>query len=101
MVLARRAVADYPLHADIMAQLLHQSPTLESRFQTIASPALIVWGTEDKVLNPQGASALQALLPDSRVALMQGIGHVPMMEAHKATAAEYLRFRGELQPGAA
>jgi len=92
-VLARRAVSDYPLHARIMAQLFHQSSPLESRFKTIAAPALIVWGTEDKVLNPRGASALHALLPNSRVVLMSGVGHVPMLEAPRNTAEEYLRFR--------
>jgi len=97
-VLARRAVSDYPLHARIMAQLFHQSSPLESRFKTIAAPALIVWGTEDKVLNPRGASALHALLPNSRVVLMSGVGHVPMLEAPRNTAEEYLRFRAAATP---
>ena len=82
-VLARRAVSDYPLHARIMTQWFHQSPPLENRFKTIAAPGLIVWGTEDKVLSPRGASALHALLPNSRVVLMSGVGHVPMLEAPK------------------
>ena len=48
-------------------------------------------------LHPKGAAALQALLPSCRVNLMAGIGHVPMMEVPAVTAADYLRFRAELQ----
>ena len=96
-VLARRAVADHALHAQILQQLVHDSPTLEDRLPAIAAPTLVVWGSEDRILHPDGAAALKAGLPRCRVLLMHGIGHVPMMEAPAATAADYLRFRAELQ----
>lgn len=96
-VLARRAVADHALHARILQQLVHDSPTLEDRLPAIAAPTLVVWGTEDRILSPDGAAALRARLPRCRVVLMAGTGHVPMMEAPKATADDYLRFRNELQ----
>jgi len=95
--LARRAVADHALHAQILQQLVHDSPTLEDRLLAIAAPTLVVWGTEDRILSPDGAAALRARLPRCRVVLMAGTGHVPMMEAPKATADDYLRFRNELQ----
>jgi triacylglycerol lipase len=95
-VLAQRAVADHGLHAQILRQLVHESPTLEERLPAIAAPTLVVWGTEDRILHPDGAAALRARLPRCRVVLMSGIGHVPMMEAPAATAADYLRFRAEL-----
>ena len=100
-VLARRAVADRPLHARILDEVAHGSPTLEERLPRITAPTLIVWGAEDKVLSPQGAAVLHERLPHSRVVLMPGIGHVPMMEAPRATAADYLRFRDNLRPVAA
>lgn len=96
-VLAQRAVADHALHAQILQQLVHDSPTLEERLPAIAAPTLVVWGSDDRILHPDGAAALQARLPRCRVRLMHGIGHVPMMEAPAATAADYLRFRAELQ----
>lgn len=96
-VLAQRAVADHALHAQILQQLVHDSPTLEERLPMIAAPTLAVWGTEDRILHPDGATALQERLPRCRVVLMHRIGHVPMMEAPAATAADYLRFRAELQ----
>lgn len=96
-VLAQRAIADRALHARILQQLVHESPTLEERLPAIAAPTLVVWGSEDRILHPDGAAALQARLPRCRVVLMRGIGHVPMMEAPAATAGDYLRFRAELQ----
>ena len=96
-VLGRRAVADHALHRNILEQLVHASPTLEDRLPAISAPTLVVWGTQDRILNPRGADALRAGLPRSRVLLMDGIGHVPMMEAPATTVADYLRFRNELQ----
>ena len=72
--LARRSVADFDLHSEIMRQVT-VSPLLETQFEVIDTPALIVWGDEDQVLHPAGAAALQSLLPDSEVQMMANIGH--------------------------
>lgn len=95
--LARRAVADHALHRRILDDVVHGSPTLEERLPHIVAPTLIVWGAEDKVLHPRGAAVLHERLPLSRVVLMAGIGHVPMMEAPRQTAADYLQFRADMR----
>jgi pimeloyl-ACP methyl ester carboxylesterase len=89
--LGKRAAADYASHRRIMEQV-HDSPLLESQFDTIRVPALIVWGCEDKILSPAGAAALKAILPDSRVIMMPGVGHLPMLEAPRKCAQDYLAF---------
>lgn len=89
--LGRRGFADLALHTRIMQQV-HASPLLEQQFAHIDTPALIVWGAADRVLNPAGAAALQALLPDSRAIVLPGIGHLPMLEAPRRCAADYLSF---------
>lgn len=91
-VLARRAVADYQLHCAIMKELV-ESPRLQGPINT---PALIVWGTEDRILSPKAASATKALMPNSRLVLMEGIGHLPMLEATRRTALDFLTFQREL-----
>ncbi len=90
---ARRAVSDYPLHKQILTQFAADSPLLEILYERIETPALIVWGTEDKILHPDGATTLNRLFPNSKVKLMLGIGHLPMLESPKATAMDYLAFR--------
>lgn len=89
---ARRAVADCLLHSKIMAQLT-ESPLLETQFSIIRTPALIVWGEEDQMLSPAGASALHALLPNSQVRMMSEVGHMPMLEAPRQVAMDYIHYR--------
>lgn len=91
-----RAVRDLELHTMIMRAIKTESPVLESSFKPMPTPALIVWGAEDKVLSPKAAPSFQKLFPQSRVIIMPGIGHLPMIEAPKQTASDYLAFRGEL-----
>ena len=90
--LARRSVADFDLHSEIMRQVT-ASPMLETQFKTIDTPTLIVWGNEDQILHPAGAAALQSLLPNSEVRMMANIGHLPMLEAPRRTARDYIRYR--------
>lgn len=94
-VLSERAAANYALHSAIFRQMNQERP-LESYVKAVAAPALIVWGAEDRVLSPKGAEAMHALLPNSRVVLMPGVGHLPMIEAVRESAADYLAFRQQL-----
>lgn len=87
----RRAAADFPLHTQLLRDMLN-SPRLEAQYQRIDTPALIVWGKQDRILNPAGAAATQALMPDSQVVLMENIGHLPMIEAPRKSADTYLAF---------
>lgn len=96
--LARRSAADYALHSEIMRQLI-ASPMLETQFKKIDTPALIVWGDEDQVLHPAGAAALQSLLQNSEIQMMPDIGHLPMLEAPRQTARDYIRYRNGLLSG--
>jgi len=100
-ILGRRAVADYELHARILGEVASDSPALEAQFSRIETPALIVWGGEDRILDRRGAAALQALLPHGRLVVMPGIGHLPMLEAPRRAAKDYLAFRRSLDRASA
>jgi pimeloyl-ACP methyl ester carboxylesterase len=94
-VLGERAAADYALHSRIFSAL-GKEQAVETLFTQIRSPALIVWGTEDRALNPKGADTLKAMMPGAQVILMPGIGHLPMVEAVRQSAEDYLAFRHNL-----
>jgi pimeloyl-ACP methyl ester carboxylesterase len=94
--LGMRAVADFPLHTRI-ARELSASPLMETTYDTLATPALIVWGAQDELLSPAGAEAYRKLFPNSQVRMMQGIGHLPMAEAPRQTADDYLAYRKTIQ----
>jgi pimeloyl-ACP methyl ester carboxylesterase len=90
--LAARAIADHSLHSVILKDLNLHSPLLETQYANLSTPALIVWGSEDGILNPAGASAQQRLFPKNHTVVMQGIGHLPMLEAPRETAQDFLKF---------
>lgn len=94
-VLGERAAANYALHSKIFLEL-SQAPPIESTVARIDAPALIVWGSEDRALNPRGAETLKAMMPNAEVVVMDGIGHLPMIEAVRASAQDYLSFRERL-----
>lgn len=92
-VLAHRAAKDYPLHKRIFDELADEANFgINKAAGTVQSPALIVWGTEDRALHVSGAGILDKLMPNSQAIVMEGIGHLPMMEAPKQAAQDFLAF---------
>ncbi len=83
--LARRYQARRDINArverDILADL-DQTALLAG----IGAKTLIIWGQEDKVVHVGDAALLHQRLVNSRVVLLPGIGHVPMVEVPKQVA---------------
>jgi pimeloyl-ACP methyl ester carboxylesterase len=50
-------------------------------FDAIECPVLLVWGTRDRMVPHSGARVVLEALPDTRVELLEGIGHCPQLEA--------------------
>jgi pimeloyl-ACP methyl ester carboxylesterase len=95
-VLAQRGINDYALHSEILKDLAINSPMLESQYNALQTPALIVWGAEDRLLNPEAVQTQQRIFPASHCIVMAGIGHVPMIEAPRQTARDFLQFAAGL-----
>ena len=53
--------------------------------------ALLVWGERDRVVDPRSAAAIQTFLPDARVEIVRGAGHLPYEEC----PLEFCRIVGE------
>jgi pimeloyl-ACP methyl ester carboxylesterase len=53
---------------------------LEDRLASIETPALLVWGRNDRITVPDVAERFHALLPDSRLVFLSSCGHAPMLE---------------------
>ncbi len=97
-VLAERAYGNRELLKKIMAGLHGVSTPSEQLAAQVKAPTLIVWGDHDRALDVSGASILQQLIPGSELIVMPDIGHLPMLEAPKQAAADYLKFRASLKP---
>lgn len=53
---------------------------LDKRIHRITAPALVVWGTEDKIISPEYAHDFARLIKDCRAELLENAAHVPQLE---------------------
>jgi pimeloyl-ACP methyl ester carboxylesterase len=53
---------------------------------SLQQPTLVVWGDRDRLVDPALAPRLAAAVPDARLRVLEGIGHVAMLEAPEVTA---------------
>lgn len=65
--------------------------SVPERLRALAIPLLVVFGAADPRWEPSSANRYLAV-PDARVELLSGVGHVPMLEAPAATGELLLRF---------
>jgi pimeloyl-ACP methyl ester carboxylesterase len=93
---ARQRIKNYTLEQRIFKEMVADS--VEQRINGLTTPALIVWGSEDRLLNVETSKILNRLMPRSQVIVMQHIGHLPMIENPKQSAQDYLNFRATLSP---
>jgi len=52
----------------------------------ISAPTLVLWGDSDRLVAPDLAPYVAAAIPDSCVAVFEGVGHTAMMEVPERTA---------------
>ncbi|NRR33693.1 alpha/beta hydrolase [Oxalobacteraceae bacterium] len=63
---------------------------------SVAAPSLIIWGAADRVLHVDNAGVLHQRLSNSRKLVLEGVGHVPMVEAPRKVAAACVAFYAEI-----
>jgi pimeloyl-ACP methyl ester carboxylesterase len=61
----------------------------------ITAPTLVVWGTHDQLVNPQLAPRTAQTIPDSRLLLLEGVGHTAQLEVPRTLARAVLAFLAE------
>ncbi|RIK09576.1 MAG: hypothetical protein DCC49_06005 [Acidobacteria bacterium] len=62
------------------------------RLREIEAPSLVIWGTKDKVNPMANTSEITAELPEAEVALIEGAGHLPTLEAPEAVNEAVVAF---------
>jgi pimeloyl-ACP methyl ester carboxylesterase len=58
--------------------------------RSVRAPSLVVWGDRDRLVDPRLAPRLAAVLPDARLQVQPGVGHLAMLESPEATARAVL-----------
>jgi abhydrolase domain-containing protein 6 len=69
-------------------------PALETELAGSDTKTQIVWGDNDRILHPSGASLLATVISGAQSSIMQQMGHCPMLERPRETADLYLKFQG-------
>jgi pimeloyl-ACP methyl ester carboxylesterase len=67
--------------------------------RSLRLPTLVLWGSEDKLVDPALAPRLAAVVPDSRLLVLEHVGHVAMLEAPEQTARAVLGMVEEASTG--
>ena len=94
-VLGDRAMADSVLHTRVFEEIAH-APSINETMRKSDVPTLIVWGNKDRVLHVSGAPILRDALPNATLIVMPNIGHLPMIEAPKQVAKDFIAFADSL-----
>lgn len=89
--LAERTVSRRDHYQRILKQLRADAP-LNEQIKAIETPTLLVWGMEDQVLHPSGADAWLNAHEDTHFQALEGVGHLPMLEAPEQTAEGFKQF---------
>lgn len=71
-----------------------REPSRAEEARAITAPTLVLFGAEDRIIDPSAAQSFAERLPDDVVVMLPGIGHLPMEEAPDATAAAIRQFLG-------
>lgn len=66
--------------------------TVDDRLAEVAMPTLVIWGRHDRVLDVSCTEAMADAIPDNKVVIFEDVGHLPMMECPRETAAHQIEL---------
>jgi pimeloyl-ACP methyl ester carboxylesterase len=72
-------------------------PRLQRRLHRATTPALVVWGESDKIVDLEYGRAYAKALPHARFELVPGAGHMPQLEQLDKTLALVSEFSRSVQ----
>lgn len=64
---------------------------------TVDMPTLIMWGEKDRVLDVSAVKTFKNYIPQAKVEIFEGVGHVPMLEIPKESAHTLTAFISSLE----
>jgi pimeloyl-ACP methyl ester carboxylesterase len=64
----------------------------------VRCPALVIHGEQDRIIDKRTSEDLGRALPRAELVVMRGVGHVPQLEAPRATSRLVERFARTLDP---
>jgi len=93
--MAKKRIDNFELEQNIFDQI--KADSVEERVTGLETPTLLVWGVEDRVLHVGATDVLEQLMQNVTTVKMEGIGHLPQLEAPKETAQDLKDFIAGLE----
>ena len=93
--------ADVARYLAMLHRLIPELRHAFDRLGTISVPVLLVWGDRDRLVFHRGAERILEAVPESRLELLEGIGHCPQVEAPERFTELLLEFAGQPERAAA
>lgn len=92
--MVRRRIADAEFEQSVLQSIGRGEDAFlpEREAHRITAPTLLLWCRGDRVVDASAAAIYAAQICGSRVALLDGAGHMPMMECRPATVAALREF---------
>lgn len=81
----------YAKSSDDAGAFVEERPNSE-RIATAQLPLLVIFGTADEIVDPEGADAWERDVPAARVVRMRGVGHSPQWERPRDVADLLIGF---------
>ncbi|MDX1532113.1 MAG: alpha/beta fold hydrolase [Rhodothermales bacterium] len=95
-VIAREAIGRAPRHRRIWQDVNSPPDVVTADLPALAPPTLLVFGADDRIIDPSSARVWAAHVPDLTAVTVPDTGHAPMLERPAYTArlvADFLRRR--------
>jgi pimeloyl-ACP methyl ester carboxylesterase len=67
---------------------------LHKRLYRVKAPTLVVWGAQDRLVDPAYGPAFVAAIADARLSVVDGAGHLPQLEQTEALVSAVRAFLG-------
>lgn len=92
-VQAEKAITRFQLNHKIFSDIRQDlNKNLDTRFSDITAPTMILWGKQDRVIHSDNIKRYATLVPNASSRLLEGIGHLAMLEAPDISANAFIEF---------
>lgn len=89
---ARQSAKHRAWNAKVFQDITADGPLVERRIASLKQPLLVLWGAQDHLIDSSAARVLAEKRPDAEVEIIDGCGHVPMIEKPEQTARLFISF---------
>jgi pimeloyl-ACP methyl ester carboxylesterase len=93
----RQSLADFDVRRKVLDDLVAGgTDLLDGRLEDIRAETLVMWGADDKIVDPSSVNVFTRGIPKSRAVVFEACGHVPIIEKWRESSRVYREFLAEI-----